>query len=61
MLGGRLAADELQEDSMLEDTDNAADKRTDTESELLERGAPSRDVACEGRHPRVVTPYWRIR
>jgi len=45
MLGGRLAADELQEDSMLEDTDNAADKRTDTESELLERGAPSRDVA----------------
>jgi hypothetical protein len=43
--GGRLAADELQEDSMLEDTDQSADKRTDTESDLLERGAPSRDVA----------------
>ena len=30
---------------MLEDTDHSADKRTDTESDLLERAGASSDVA----------------
>ena len=30
---------------MLEDTDHSADKRTDTESDLLERAGAARDIA----------------
>ncbi len=30
---------------MLEDTEHSADKRTDTEGDLLERGVPSFDIA----------------
>ena len=30
---------------MLDDTEHSADKRTDTDGDLLERRAPSRDIA----------------